>query len=46
MTNEDPKNSDQQIDSVIKRIFSPQNDADRELMWTAIVAFAFGALIF
>ena len=33
-------------DKLIGRIFDPQTLADRELMWTAIGFFLFGALVF
>ena len=32
--------------AVVNRIFKPESDADRDLMWTAVVAFVAGALIF
>lgn len=40
--------TDKEIDfgHLIKRIFQPTTKADRELMWTAIGFFVFGALVF
>ena len=31
---------------IVNRILKPRTDADRDLMWTAAVAFCFGALVF
>ncbi len=34
------------LEALLQRIINPQTPADKELMWTAIGFFVFGALVF